>query len=150
MSTMQKMFVANKACIVNSEGKILLVRDTGLQQDHQAGEGAWDIPGGRMDKEDKTIMEALSRELKEELGLDIDISNAKIIATSLWSINGDDDRRVTAIIYKLQINEASLPIVLSNEHSDFGWFDLLEINEMTASPCVKKILNDCFYEFSAV
>lgn len=135
---MQKMFVANKACIINNKGQLLLVKDSGTQEDHQGGSGVWDIPGGRMDKEDRGLDQALCRELKEELGLDIDVSSAEILTASLWSISGDDDRRVTAIIYKLQIEQESLPITLSDEHSDFGWFHLSDVNELNASPCVKK------------
>ncbi|MBT3230253.1 NUDIX hydrolase [Candidatus Uhrbacteria bacterium] len=136
---MQKMFVANKALIINQEGKILLVRDSGVEKDHQAGAGSWDIPGGRMDKADKTINDALARELQEELGVELDVLNKQIITASLWSIGGDDDRRVMAVIYIIKVN-FEIPVILSAEHTEFGWFNPAVVDQETASPCLRQVL----------
>lgn len=136
---MQKMFVANKALMVNKDGKVLLVKDSGNYKDHQAGSESWDLPGGRMDKEDRTLDEALLRELDEELGCRPDISDSEILATSLWSIRGDDDNRVTAIVYLVHVEE-ELEITLSPEHVDFGWFDPLGEIEGRLSPCLQQVL----------
>lgn len=137
--SMQKMFVANKALLVNHEGKMLFVCDAGISEDHKGGAGSWDLPGGRMDKEDRTLQEALARELKEELGVELDVSKAEILTASLWSIAGDDDRRVTAIIYLIRV-DAEIQVVLSEEHSEFGWFHLSDVDWDTASPCLKQVL----------
>ena len=137
---MQKMFVANKALIFNKEGKVLLVRDAGSSQDHKIGQGKWDIPGGRMDKEDRSLQEALLRELKEELGIEVDVSDADILMASLWSINGDDERRVTAIVYILHIKEA-ITVTLSQEHDDYRWFDPFEEIAEPMSPCLIQAMN---------
>ncbi|MFH1611048.1 MAG: NUDIX hydrolase [Patescibacteria group bacterium] len=136
---MQKMFVANKALIVDLQGYVLLLQDSGTQEDHEGGAGVWDIPGGRMDKEDKTLSDALVRELKEETGVDFDVSSAQILSASVWSISGDDDRRVTAIIYLLKVNKRP-EIKLSNEHDDFGWFKPEEVDGKIPSPCLRQVL----------
>lgn len=56
--------VGVKALIRDSEGRVLLLRDV-----HHA-DGYWDLPGGRMGR-DETFGETLKRELKEEIGIDI-------------------------------------------------------------------------------
>lgn len=52
--------ISVKGLIVNKEGKVLVVKET--------GRGSWDMPGGGMDH-GETIKDALARELYEEVGL---------------------------------------------------------------------------------
>ena len=54
------------AVIVNAEGKILL----SLRHQHSHQGGKWEFPGGKFEQ-GETTEQALHRELKEELGIDI-------------------------------------------------------------------------------
>jgi 8-oxo-dGTP pyrophosphatase MutT (NUDIX family) len=64
---MQKFFFAQKAFIVN-KGAVLLVRKS-ADDPNQAGK--WEVPGGRMDF-GEDVDPHLSREVREEVGLDVE------------------------------------------------------------------------------
>lgn len=117
---MEKKFVANKALILNSDGHILLMRDSG-QGDHANSKGKWDIPGGRMEA-GETPGEALARELKEEVGVVVDASLARPIHVDLWGVGGDIvNSPIVGIFYLVNIGAAT--VQLSDEHSEYMWFD---------------------------
>ncbi|MEM5829743.1 MAG: NUDIX domain-containing protein [Candidatus Aenigmatarchaeota archaeon] len=63
----------NVVCgIIEQNNKILLAKKS-LKKKHPMGiEGNWHIPGGKM-KNNETKEEALMREIREELGLEIKI-----------------------------------------------------------------------------
>lgn len=65
---MQQFRFAQKAFIVN-DGKILLVKKS---EDDPYHPNEWEVPGGRMEFGEK-LDEHIKREVKEEVGLDIEI-----------------------------------------------------------------------------
>ena len=68
--TRRKFFdLTVKAVIVNEKGEILLLK---RPKEDNYGAGKWDLPGGKME-EDENIKEALAREIKEEIGLEIEV-----------------------------------------------------------------------------
>lgn len=117
---MEKKFVANKALIVNAEGKILLLRDAGVG-DHANAKGQWDVPGGRMEA-NEAPKEALAREVREEIGLEIDPSMARPFHVDLWGVGGDVvNNPVVGIFYVVHIPQVE--VTLSAEHSEMIWVD---------------------------
>lgn len=117
---MEKKYVANKAFLVNPQGKILLIRYA-PEGDHVNSAGKLDIPGGRMDAREHPL-EGLAREVKEEVGIEIDSSRARVFHTDLWGVRGDvENEPIIGIFYAVSIQEES--IVLSDEHKEFIWYD---------------------------
>lgn len=72
--------VALKA-VIEQEGKILLVRDINDAD-------IWEIPGGRLD-ENETPEDGLKRELREELGVAVDVHELIYTEQSLHTQKGE-------------------------------------------------------------
>ncbi len=135
---MEKKFVANKALIVNSSGKVLLLRDAGVG-DHANSKGKWDVPGGRMEA-NETPQNALAREIYEETGLEIDPANAKPFHVGLWGVAGDViNEPIVGIFYVVHINQVDFK--LSNEHTEMIWIDPLQTLPEDFSGDIRTIIN---------
>jgi len=100
--------------VILKDGKVLLLKQT-------YGDKRWGLPGGGVEP-GETVHEAISRECKEELGVDVVID----CFTGLYY----------HMCYNAQVGifRCSLPetacIKLSDEHSEYGWFDPDELGEV--------------------
>ena len=101
------------AIIFNSEGNVLLLKRT-------YGNKGWSLPGGSVEP-GETIHQALFRECKEELG--VDVKDAVLTGVYYHStIN------TQAVIFRCSIPKDA-QIKLSSEHSDYKWADISELSE---------------------
>ena len=133
---MQKKYVANKAILVNSEGKILLVNDSG-EGDHANAKGHWDMPGGRMDI-NETPQQGLAREIKEELGIIVDTTKLNPFYVEVWGVGGDIvNEPVIGLFYIVDVDNPQ--IVLSSEHTKFQWFDPAEAAGLSKNEAAEAI-----------
>lgn len=101
------------AMVFNAENKVLLLKRT-------YGNKGWSLPGGAVDP-GETIHQALFRECREELGINV----IDPVLTGLYyhrSIN------THAAIFRCVISDDD-EIVLSSEHSAIRWADLTELSE---------------------
>ncbi|MFC0237207.1 NUDIX hydrolase [Fictibacillus phosphorivorans] len=101
------------AIVFNAENKVLLLKRT-------YGNKGWSLPGGAVDP-GETIHQALFRECREELGINV----IDPVLTGLYyhrSIN------THAAIFRCVISDDD-EIVLSSEHSALRWADLTELSE---------------------
>jgi 8-oxo-dGTP pyrophosphatase MutT (NUDIX family) len=120
---MEKKFVANKALLVNADGKILFMRDAG-RGDHANSKGEWHVPGGRMEH-GETAQQALAREVLEETGIAIDPAQARPVHVDLWGVGGDKiNEPIIGIFYVVSVGTAD--VVLSDEHTEYAWFGVDE------------------------
>ncbi|KKW31371.1 MAG: Cob(I)alamin adenosyltransferase [Candidatus Uhrbacteria bacterium GW2011_GWA2_52_8d] len=109
---MEKYFVSNKAILVDTRGKILMM---------SLPDGRWDLPGGRMDA-GETMLEGLAREVCEETGIEIDSQKARPFFVGVYPYKGDPPVPVASVFYIVQVVEG-LEITLSSEHAAFEWID---------------------------
>lgn len=70
MSVHQKLLIVSAAAMVDADGLVLVQR----RPDGGAHAGLWEFPGGKLDR-GESPEEALVRELKEELGTDVAITD---------------------------------------------------------------------------
>ena len=86
----------------------------------------WELPGGKLELGEQ-IDECFSREMSEELGWhEVKVGDP----THVWTIDGKDNKTQCSLI-AVTAGPRDEPIVLSDEHTEYGWFSLLEIETLT-------------------
>lgn len=97
----------------------------------------WELPGGKVEKTDPTYIEAALREAREEIGLEIDGTPEWVLSTA--AIN---DAPGAGITFGYSISkDGDLPPtpVLSDEHSEYGWFAVSDLPEGVNPHCMHAI-----------
>lgn len=127
-----KLFVATKAFIVN-EGKVLLVRESG-EYEEGTHEGKWVEPGGRL-KVGEYFLDALKREVLEEVGIEVEIGNPFYADEWRPKVKGEQ-WQVVATFFLCE--PKSLDVRLNQDHDSFRWVDFEEAMTMSILPETKK------------
>lgn len=70
--------VAAKALVVNSEGKVLILREANTYAEGTQT-GKYGLPGGRLEQ-GESYEEGFVREVKEETGLDVELGRPVFVA----------------------------------------------------------------------
>ena len=108
--------VAVKSFIVDENNNLLVLKrepkDVHLP-------GIWEIPGGRLSHGENPF-DGLKREVKEETGLDIEITNP----LSVRHFTRQDGQVINMIVFLCRPLSGNLS--LSEEHTDHKWLDLSE------------------------
>lgn len=113
-SNFAKTILTIKAVVVDDKNKVLLLK----RSKKSFNPGKWDLPGGTLEK-GETLKEALSREIKEETNLEVEMGEILGIAEfSKDNENFKDEKRGLRFLAYLRGGE----IKISPEHQKFGWF----------------------------
>jgi ADP-ribose pyrophosphatase YjhB (NUDIX family) len=127
---MQKIGVSQKAIIFNEEGKFLILRRTNTAPSNP---NKWDLPGGDLDFGEDAV-KGISREIKEETGLEIE--NIKPFDVESH-INKKNEFWVT-VAYAAKTK--SDKVKLSFEHNDFKWIDNEKFLKLESSEKLKRFV----------
>lgn len=106
--------LSSHAVISNSAGQILLLKANYANY-------AWGLPGGGLDR-GETIHQALLRECFEELGSEVKINY-------LSGVYFHAHVQSHAFIFRCDLKDMHT-IRLSEEHSEYRWFNLDELSEV--------------------
>jgi len=109
------------AVIQNEEGKILIAQ----RNLKKSQGGLWEFPGGKIEP-NETKEEAIIREIKEEM--DIDIETKKFIDQKVFNYP-DKDINLIAIECKQIKGDIKL-----NEHEDIKWVNKNELRNFNFAP----------------
>src|SRR3989338_5114388 len=112
--------VGVKVLLKNKEGKYLLVKRS--SEKYPEVKRKWDIVGGRISA-GTTLMENLKREIKEEVGLDLEYNPILIAAQDILQ----SEKHVVRLTYTAVIDGDP---ILSDEHTEFGWFTIDEMKNI--------------------
>ena len=125
-----KTVFAITALIQNDQHKTLLLKRNEIEYN-----GYWQFPEGKIDGKEEPL-EALKRELKEEIGA------TELTISVLGEFTCDFVLHGIPVKLVRHIYKASLPkkIVLSEEHSEYGCFNIKETSKVDLIPGVKEIL----------
>src|SRR3989344_5793009 len=125
-----KLFIATKALIAY-EGKILLLRESGVYQEG-TNAGRFDVPGGRL-KLGERFDEALRREVFEETGLEIEIGRP--IAVSEWRpVVRGEQWQIVGIFFECRSKSAE--VSLGADHNAYLW---IRPEEYPAHPIIDNL-----------
>lgn len=121
-------YIGAKALIVR-DGRALMLKGIDAQGNHY-----WDVPGGRIGK-DEDISQGLLREIQEEVPT---IKNAHIgelvhIHKTALALNGHG---LMLLFYKVSIDDCP-SISLSDEHVEYCWVNKSELAELTFTSSVR-------------
>ena len=106
--------VVVKGLVRDQSGKLLFVQERS---------DSWDLPGGGLEH-GENIVEALTREFQEELGVDITIDSDRPRIIPTWNTKFDDP--VLIIAYEVAL--LTTPC-LTDEVSNVSYFDIHEIKQ---------------------
>jgi 8-oxo-dGTP diphosphatase len=123
---MENARLAVKAFVVQEDRVLIVQRDTADVQQP----GIWELPGGRLDIGEDPFL-GLQREVKEEVGFDVDV----LYPLTVRYFTRSDGQIVTMIIFVC--TPQATDITLSAEHSGYAW-----VNIATA----KEQINEFFYQ----
>ncbi|KAJ4987893.1 hypothetical protein SVAN01_06623 [Stagonosporopsis vannaccii] len=104
------------AIVFNSRGKMLLVQRA---KDEKAYPDAWEIPGGKMDDTDETILHAAARELNEETGLTATRVVRKVAQFTFP--DGRPDKTWLKLIFQFEVEDSDAVVLDPVEHQNFAW-----------------------------
>lgn len=128
-----KVLIIASAIIINELGELLLLErgETKTFQKH------WQLPEGKLEENEKP-QEALKRELKEELGADVDIMDFETVSHSTLEAKGTKYLALR-IIFKVTLKENN--ITLSSEHSNYKWVKPDQVKSLQLLPGTTEAIN---------
>ena len=120
---MKNKYQAITACVfLHKKGKLLIAKRSGSSKFLP---GKYELVGGYIEF-GETIEEGLKREVKEELGVDINIENPFYVFTY---ISERGDKHAVEICYFAKMLDPSQPIKLDQrEHSEYRWISKNEVD----------------------
>ncbi|WP_394203944.1 NUDIX hydrolase [Shewanella waksmanii] len=104
--------MSSHAVIVNELGQVLQLKATYGQQ-------SWGLPGGALEL-GETIHQALHRECREELGVDVEVQH-------LSGVYYHAAYESQAFIFRCTLSKNAV-IALSAEHSEYRYFELEDLS----------------------
>ena len=118
-----------RGVIKNSDDEILIVK---RHPKSRTDPEMWELPGGKVEKKEH-FADALVREIKEETNLDCEVGDF------CEAVQNDymHKRTVQLIMY---LDDVSGDVKISEEHTDWMWADLEEIETLEISTSLEKIL----------
>lgn len=121
--------------VIIEDGKVLLNKEK-----KETGPTPWLFPGGQVEQFDITLEEACRREVKEEMGIDVDI--IRPIKPMIVRRPEKPDKLVILIHYlATRIGE----VAPGADIIDWGWFDIHNLPEDCA-PSVKAVIEEYITE----
>lgn len=125
------------AVIFNPEGKLLIIQ---RNKDEDIYPEMWELPSGKREFLESST-NALVREAKEEVGLDIKV--AQPFSVFEYQIEKPDQLRDSTQINFI-VTTDSTDVKLSGEHQAFAWISENEVGEYDISDSIKEVVIKAF------
>jgi len=129
------------AVVFNKEGKLLIVQ---RNKDEDIYPEMWELPSGKREFLE-TSNDALVREVKEEVGIDIKVIQP--FSVFEYQIEKPDQLRDSTQINFI-VTADSTDVKLSEEHQAFAWISKDEISKYGVSDSTKEVILKAFETYS--
>lgn len=96
--------------------------------------GAWDLPGGGVDRPDETLPEALRREFHEETGVDVTVGAPYHVWHGISRLRTGLTYPSILVFYRCTGRRRGDLLLDPNEHCDFAWVSVDQLSEYRLSP----------------
>lgn len=137
---MHKSFHPVVLAIIKNGDKYLLTLRNEVDRPHGIFNGFWQLPGGGVEF-GESVEEALIREAKEELSLDVSI--IRLIPKIFHATRNNNWHGLFICFLCIMKDEAS-PIILNNEASEWSWFTKEEIVKLKKLDGIDEMIDAAF------
>jgi len=118
--------------VIIREGKILLVKRA-----NEPNKGRWSVPGGLVRK-GESLVEALKREIKEELNVDVEVGDVACVADEIfYDERGEIPYHYVIIDFFAEIYGNPKP---GSDAADVKWIPLSEIDKVDVVDFVRMLI----------
>ena len=131
--TVDKVLILSSAIIKNADEEILLLE----RGETKTFQGHWQLPEGKMEEAEKPV-EALRREMKEELDLEFDSFELETVTQNELEAKGMKYLAVR-LVFSTKLKDGE--ITLSHEHSDYRWVKVSEVDGMKLLPGTRETID---------
>jgi len=121
--------------VIRKKGKYLLTFRTDGKPNDKINNNIWQIPGGQVNFQEK-LHDALKREAKEELGVEIEI--VKFIPKIFESVRTYWHGLLFCYLCKIKNTKAK--ITLNKEASRYKWFNAQQIKSLKSFPETHRVI----------
>lgn len=128
-----KVLIIASAIIKNKKNEILLLK----RKETKTFQNCWQFPEGKLEDEESPLY-ALRREIKEEIRAKIKSAELKTISQTTLHAKGIK-YLAFRLIYQVKLFNAK-DIKLSSEHSEYGWFNEKDFNNLKLLPGTKEAI----------
>ena len=124
--------------VLTKDNKILLSRryNTGFH------DGEYSFPAGHLHGEDETLKQAMKREAKEEVGIEVDLADLELVHVMHRRQQEPTNERRVNLFFMAKKWKGEPKIMEPNKCDDLQWFELDKIPNNTIS-YIKQAIN-CF------
>ncbi|MFH0937646.1 MAG: NUDIX hydrolase [Candidatus Daviesbacteria bacterium] len=130
-----------KAILRNRAGEILILRVNLETFTGRKTPEHWDLPGGRIQKGEKSIEVALRREVEEEIGVK-NIKNIKLLDASISKMRlSFMDAGLILFTYLCEIDKAAQIKLVDDEHTEFKWVIPKEAAKLLSTKFSDSLIN---------
>jgi 8-oxo-dGTP diphosphatase len=129
------------ALIHDKEGRVLLIK-----RRFEPNKGKWSLPGGLLET-GETLEKAGRREVREELGVEIEVEELFQVSDEIIGDEREKTRfHFVLVDYLARLEPDGAKIELNAESESFGWFEPEEVRGLDATENTRRIVEKFLIE----